>query len=99
MCWVFRKYKNLFPLLLVVYSSLQYFTCSFFRELTSLFDKPLVGYNGNMVTVPENETTVEVNMTWTQATKLKSTTLQELIGLGKDPGYSGKELQHLVMEQ
>ena len=59
-----------------------------------------LGDNGNMATVPEKEAGLELDTTAThKVSKVKSTTLQELIGLGKDLGYSGKELQLFVAEQ
>ena len=53
-----------------------------------------------MATLPEKEAGLELDTTAThKVSKVKSTTLQELIGLGKDLGYSGKDLQLFVAEQ
>ena len=58
-----------------------------------------MGDNGHMATLPEKEAGLELDTTAThKVSKVKSTTLQELIGLGKDLGYSGKELQLFVAE-
>ena len=58
------------------------------------------GDNGNMATLPEKVAGLELDTTAThKVSKVKSTTLQELIGLGKDLRYSGKELQLFVAEQ
>ena len=60
-----------------------------------------LGDNGNMATLPEKEAGLELDTTaMHKVSKVKPTTLQELIGLGKDYiGYSGKGLQLFVAEQ
>ena len=59
-----------------------------------------LGDNGNMATIPEKEAILEVDTTsMHKVSRVKSMTLQELIGLGKDLGYSGRELQLFLAEQ